>query len=365
MNGSSSMILIGVGGAGCGMAQDVARVFGDGVKLALLDTDAASGGYASDGEFLLLGGDRLSGRGSGGDIVGARLAAEDSAESIDAAFDGARLAVAITCLGGGTGGGATLETLKRLSNRGIPSIVFATTPFAFEGEKRLKNARGIMSMIEDEASASFFLPLDKLVGGEDNMNEALARARGTMASAVSVFWRLVEKPGYIKLDAERLRQIVSDAGRGRFAVATARGQDRAKKVADSLLSNPLLADGSGPVKSILCGVLAGDDLRLGEISEIADTLKSAFGDKCAFDLATVNDEENFSGSLSVVAMMFETAGGKAPGRDETLQKTRHRHKAASAGSLVKGKFKNAEPTVWNGENLDIPTYVRKNINLGR
>ena len=64
-------------------------------------------------------------------------------------------------------------------------------------------------------------------------------------------------------------------------------------------------------------------------------------------------------------MMFETAGGKAPGRDETLQKTRHRHKAASAGSLVKGKFKNAEPTVWNGENLDIPTYVRKNINLGR
>ena len=42
MNGSSSMILIGVGGAGCGMAQDVARVFGDGVKLALLDNSCQS-----------------------------------------------------------------------------------------------------------------------------------------------------------------------------------------------------------------------------------------------------------------------------------------------------------------------------------
>ena len=355
MNGSSSMILIGVGGAGCGIAKDVARSFGGGIRLAMFDTDATSGALAADGEFFLLG----------GDIVGARLAAEDSAESIDATLEGVRLAVLTTCLGGGTGGGATLETLKRLSNRGIPSMVFATTPFAFEGEKRQQNARGIMSMIEDEASSSFFLPLDKLVCGEDIMNEALARARETMASAVSVFWRLVEKPGYIKLDAERLRQIVADAGRGRFAVATARGRDRAKNVVNSLLSNSLLADGSGPVKSILCGVLAGDDLRLSEISEVADTLKSAFGDKCAFDLATVNDEENFSGVLSVVAMMFETAGGKAPGRDEAAQKTRHRHKAASAGSLVKGKFKNAEPTVWNGENLDIPTYVRKNINLGR
>jgi len=366
MNGSSTMILIGVGGAGCSIAQEVARGFGDGVRLAMFDTDAASGGYAAEGEFFLVGGDRLSGQGSGGDIVGARLAAEDSAEAIDAAFEGSRLAVVVTCLGGGTGGGATLETLKRLSRHGIPSIVFATTPFAFEGEKRLKNARGIMSMIEEEASAAFFLPLDKLVGGEDNMNEALARARDTLSSAISLFWRLVEKPGYIKLDEERLRQIISDAGRGRFAVASATGPDRAKKVADALLSSPLLSDGSGPVKSILCGVLAGDDLRLSEISDIADTLKSAFGDKCAFDLATVNDEENFAGRLSTVAMMFETAGGKAAGSDEAPQRTRHRHRvSSSAGSLVKGRFKNAEPTVWNGENLDIPTYVRKSINIGR
>ena len=360
---TSSIVLAGVGGSGCGIAGAVAALLGGKTRLALFDTDAATGASEGDG-FFLLGGDRLSGRGSGGDVVAARLAAEDSAEAIDGAFDGARLAAIATCLGGGTGGGSTIEILKRLSKRGIPSIVFAATPFFFEGEKRQQNARGTMSMIEDEASAAFFLPLDKLVGGEDNMNEALARTRKTLASAISLFWRLVETPGYIKLDAERLRQIISNAGRGRFAVASATGPDRAREVARSLVSTPLLSDGTTSVKSILCGILAGDDLRLSEIATVADTLKSAFGEGGSFDLGTVNDEKNFSGSLSAVAMLFESDGGNAPETDRQ-KRTGGRRKTSTQNTIAKGRFKNAEPTVWKGENLDIPAYVRKNISIGR
>ena len=127
MNDASSIILIGIGGAGSAMARGVSRAFGDGLRYLLIDTDATTG---QEGEpFVLLGGERLAGRGSGGDIVTARLAAEDSIDALDEALEDVRLAVVVTALGGGTGGGATLEAVKHLSKRGIPAVVFATTPF--------------------------------------------------------------------------------------------------------------------------------------------------------------------------------------------------------------------------------------------
>ena len=211
MTDSSSMLLIGIGTAGSAVARGVSRAFGEGLRYVAADTDATTG--QAGGNFVLLGGDRLSGRGTGGDVVSGRLAADDSIDLLDEATDGVRLAVIVTALGGGTGGGATLEAAKRLRDRGIPAVVFATTPFSFEGESRQQNARGVMSLIEEAASATFFIPLDKLVAGEDNMDAAMHRAVDTLASAVTLFWRLAEKPGYIRLDAERIRRIVAGAGR--------------------------------------------------------------------------------------------------------------------------------------------------------
>ena len=215
MSDSSSMMLIGIGGGGSAIAHGIRRAFGEGLRSLTIDTDASSA--TDDDRFLLIGGDRLSGRGSGGDFVAARLAAEDSIGLLDSEVEGVRLAVIVTSLGGGTGGGVTLEAVKRLDSLGIPSIVFATTPFTFEGEDRQRSSRGVMTMIEEAAGATFFMPLDKLVANAERLDDAMRRAVDTMASAVTLFWRLVEKPGYIRLAAERIRHLVSKAGRGRFA----------------------------------------------------------------------------------------------------------------------------------------------------
>lgn len=360
---SSSLLLIGVGGAGCTVARGVNRAFGEGLRHLLTDTDAKSG--EAGGPFTLLGGDRLSGRGAGGDIVAARLAAEDSIQAIDDALEGVRLAVIVTSLGGGTGGGATLEAVKHLAGRGIPSCVFATTPFAFEGEDRQRNARGVMTMIAESANASFFIPLDKLVGDTDNMDEAMRRAVDTLASGITLFWRLVEKPGYIRLDAERVRHLISGSGRGRFATVSVQGPNRAADAVDALARAQLLTSGSGAVRSILCGVLAGEDLRLSEIGRIADGLRTTFGPQASFELATVNDEATFTGRISVVVMLFES-GGKADAEAAPAAGTTRRRKQRAIldpAPTGRGRFNNAAATIWNGEDLDIPTFIRKNINL--
>ncbi len=367
MTDSSSMLLIGIGTAGSAVARGVSRAFGEGLRYVAADTDATTG--QAGGNFVLLGGDRLSGRGTGGDVVSGRLAADDSIDLLDEATDGVRLAVIVTALGGGTGGGATLEAAKHLRDRGIPAVVFATTPFSFEGESRQQNARGVMSLIEEAASATFFIPLDKLVAGEDNMDAAMHRAVDTLASAVTLFWRLAEKPGYIRLDAERIRRIVAGAGRGRFAAVTVQGPDRSVEAVDALSRSPLLATGSGPVRTILCGILAGEDLRLSEVGKVAEGVRAAFGESCRFELATVNDETTFSGRLSAVVMLFESSDGTQAEQDgegdaaKAPRRARRPRNPLAQGPQGRGRFNNAEPTIYEGEDLDVPTFVRRNISL--
>lgn len=366
MNATSSMLLLGIGTAGARIARGVSRAFGENLRFALADTDATT---ASDDDqtFTLLGGDRLSGRGAGGDIVTARLATEDSIQNLDAHLEGVRIAVIVTCLGGGTGGGATLETLKRLTALGIPSIVFATLPFLFEGEDRQRNARGILSMIEEAANVSFFLPLDKLIGDSVSMDEAMRRATDTIANGITLFWRLVEKPGYIKLDAERIRRLLQNAGRGRFAAVTTQGANRANEAVDQLLRSEILSTAQAPVKAILCGVLAGEDLRLSELETISAGIQQAFGEHVTFDLGTVNDETIFSGRLSVVVMLLEMSGHASDATPTKgvigMKRTKPAKNPLNIGPSGRGRFNNAERTEWHGEDLDVPTYIRHNITL--
>ena len=364
MNDISSLLLIGVGGAGCSMVRSVIGAFGASIRHLLVDTDATTG--IADGVFSLIGGNRLSGRGAGGDIVAARLAAAESVQTLDESIGSARLAVVVTALGGGTGGGGTLELLRHLKKRGIPTVVFATTPFAFEGENRLRNARNVMAMIEETANATFFLPLDTLVAGIDNMDEALRSAIDTVATGVTFFWRMLEKPGYIRLSVENLRHLIAGAGRGRFATFSVEGPDRASRAVEAIARSPLLATGTAPVKTILCGLLAGSDLRLSEIGEIAEGARNAYGKHCTFELATVNDEATFSGRLVIVILLLESSAREDQAAEHADDKSggRHRQKSAlAAPTSGRGRFQQAQPTVWHGEDLDIPTFIRECIQL--
>ncbi|MCR5414982.1 MAG: hypothetical protein K6F50_09705 [Kiritimatiellae bacterium] len=367
MNENQPLLLIGVGTAGSAIASGVGRAFGGGLRYVLADTDASSG--ASGEPFILLGGDRLSGHGTGGDPAQARLAAEDSLASFDAHLEGVRLAVIAAGLGGGTGAGATVAICRHLKEAGIPSLVFATMPFSFQGDDCMSRAAGMTTSISEEASAAIFLPLDKLVAGTDNMDEAMRRAIGAMASGITLFWRMLAKPGYIRLDVERMRRIIGMAGNGRFATVTEQGPDRAAKALDALKRSSLLAEGAGPVKSIVCGILAGEDLRLSEVGAIADGIRSAFGERASFDIATVNDEATFTGRLSVAVMLFESGPAEDKPFSEPAEGSRRGSRRRSAanplapGPQGRGRFNNVEPTIWRGEDLDTPTFLRRNVSL--
>ena len=363
----SPLLLLGVGGAGAAMVRGIIRAYGPDIRALAIDTDAQAGGNG-DIPFMLLGGNRLAGRGTGGQPASARAACQDTPAILDTSLDGVRTVVIVTALGGGTGGGATGEILKHLHTLGIATLVFATMPFSFEGADRVRTARTAIGPIEQHADVSVFLPLDDLVAdaGTDNMRDALARGLDTIAAGVTLFWRILEKPGYIHFDAERLRSILSASGRGHFATAVAQGPERAQQVLAAFAENRMLArnESSPPVRSILVGVLAGDDLRLSEISMIVSGMSAAFGSEANIELGTVNDEDTFSGRLAVVAFVFEQAATTVRPA-QTASGQQRRLSDEHAALVGNGRFHRAEKTIWNDEDLDIPTYLRRSLTLDR
>ena len=365
---TSSLLLIGVGGTGAAAVRGVRRAYGPTLRAIAVDSDASSGS-STDLPFVLLGGDRLAGRGAGGLSAEARAAFLDNPEVLDAQLEGVRTAVIVTALGGGTGSGATSEIAKHLASQGVASIVFATLPFAFEGEDRSMAARTALGSIEHAADVTVPMPLDLLVADVDNMKEALARASDTVATALTLFWRILEKPGYIALDAERLRNAITDSGRARFATAAAFGPDRAEDVLRALSSSRLLTGGAplAHAKSILMGILAGDDLRLSEVARVANGFKAAFGRNAALQLGTVNDEATFSGRLVAAVLVFEE-GAVAKGALESRKAVRtavKNRRNAEAALAAADRFSDSEKTMWHDEDLDIPTYLRRNLTLDR
>ena len=367
---TSSLLLLGVGGTGSATVRGVRRAYGASLRALTVDTDAMSGS-SPEVPFVLVGGERLAGRGAGGLPAEAREAFLDKSDVLDAHLDGVRTAVIVAALGGGTGGGATGEIVKRLSDRGIASIVFATQPFAFEGEERASAAITAFGTIEHAADVIVPLPLDTLVADapSDNMKEALQRATDTLSTALTLFWRMLEKPGYISLDAERLHNAITGSGRARFATASAFGPDRAEAVLRDLSSSRLLAGGASnaPVKSIFMGILAGDDLRLSEVARVADGFRSAFGRNAAFQLGTVNDESTFSGRLTVAVLgSEESAISKSAGESRSSMRAAAKSRRnAEAALAAADRFSDSEKTMWHDEDLDIPTYLRCNLTLDR
>lgn len=390
-NIQAGLLLLGVGGGGCRLAASVQAAYGPGLRALGVDTDALSNRDAAAGGMtcLLFGGSRLAGHGTGGDAIQGRLAAQDDMQNLLPHLEGVRTVVILACLGAGTGGGVTPEIVKTLHDMGVATMCFVTRPFAFEGEARRKAAERMVPQIEENADSLVTVPLDDLYNGlgDVRLEEAIQVAEKEIAAGVALLWRMVSKPGFISLDAERLHAMILQGGNARFGCASAEGPDRAGRAVAALQKSRLLRSGDALAKANaeLVGVLAGRDLRLVEIGEIMTKLRGVSKKDCQVEMGTVLDEP-YEGRLDLVVVAFEswTAAVQIEPRQEGAalvsaeppvaetfpihpgsRKSRSKGSKLSFGATGRGKFQNVEATLWNGQDLDVPTYLRRGITLDR
>lgn len=379
---TANLLLIGVGSGGCRFASTAAMRFGPGIQAIGFDTDALYARSISGMRCMLLGAARYDGHSTGGDIVKGRTAATDDTDNIKNVTKGVRLAVVVTALGGGTGTGATPEILSVLRSQGATTLCLATLPFEFEGKDRATVAQRAIPVLEENADALVVLKLDDLYAPDVNapISQAMAAAEGALADSLTLLWSLIFSPGYISVNPEKLISLLmQSAGRCRFAVASADGQARAAECVGKLCKSAML--GAAPslesVQAVLVGVLAGSDLRLAELSEVSSSFRSAVPPSCEFTIGTVLDER-YSGTLKLVAIMFDAIQPQeaaAPeGTADELQpitSTKRTHKKShgdsklTMGATGRGRFKDVEGTILNGQDLDTPTYLRQRIALDR
>lgn len=387
----TGLLLLGVGGGGCRLAAAVAAAYGGGVRALGVDTDALSNRQASAGGMtcLLLGGALLAGHGTGGDAIKGRMAAQEDFENLAQHLQGVRTVVVLACLGAGTGGGATPEIVKALHDMGIATLCFATMPFAFEGDARRKAAERVLPMIEENADSHVVIALDDLYRdtGQEVLADAIQVAEGLLASGLTLLWQLLLRPGFIHLGAERLHAVILKGGNARFGCCSASGAGRSEQVVAQLRASRMLRSGDALSKAnaLLVGILAGTDLRLAEIGEIMGKLRSVCKSDCTIEMGTVLDRQ-YDGRVELVVLAFESWGAALqqdalkdlamlqeppvatafpiqPGSG--IKKGRVKGSKLSRDAISRGKFQKAEPTIHNGQDLDVPTYLRRGITLDR
>ncbi len=376
----SSIRVFGFGGAGCRFVDALCATAGDRLCAWVADTDvsvlSSLPSVSRDCRHTI--GDNRFVSGSGGDVSAVRAAALAENEIFRAALDGVSLAVAVAGLGGGTGGGALPVFLEAARERNVRTIVFAVKPFRFEGVERLRVASSAAQTLATLGDIRVFPSNDDLAGdGDPPVTEALARASARLGEGLALFWRLCADPGFLHLDAETLCAVATE-GRGEadFAVAEASGADRLAAVISSLWDDPGtgLRRRAASARAALVGVMGGDDLRLSEIAAVSHSFESSFPASFPLRLSTVADPAA-SGSLRVVAFLFRSwqsaereearaaelaaaksggEGGVTPAQDPLVD---------ARGRRMPGRFDRVAGTFVGGENLDIPTYLRRNLRI--
>lgn len=380
MSADYGLILLGVGGGGCQVAAAARRLFGDTMRAIGLDTDQHAIDSVEGLRCMLLGGPRLEGMGTGGDLVKGRMAMQDNAELLKRELDGVRIAVVVTTLGGGTGGGASPELLRMLRQMEITTLCFTLTPFSFEDSTRRRTAERALPQFDESADTVVVVPQDDLwqrAGAADTtLTVAAQEACRTFGHGLTLLWRLLLMPGFIRFDPARLRVVLSSRGRARLYVSEAAGLSRAQEAADDLLKQIGCPATVAPARALVLGILAADDLRLAEVGSVMRSVTAALAKDCRLDMGTIIDDR-CEGALCLIALVFETwneapAAGAPPAAASSawsaLAKGGGRARGTAKTSKLgynagRGRFRDIEATIFNGEDLDIPTFVRKHITL--
>lgn len=350
--------IFGLGGAGVRIADAVVGRTGGRLSGVAIDTqaDELAGLKYCHGQ-VLFGENLFHGNGSAGDATSARMQAEKERALFARELEGATVAVVVAGLGGGTGSGALPVLLRLAEDRRIPVLAVVLTPHPMEGSARVRAASSALHELDVAGldCARILLPNEDLAPASLDLtvDAAIARATDVAASALSLLWKMTALKGYINVSpGDVARMLRSGRGTVDFGRAAATGPRRFSEATEALWNQPglgLARKASGAKAALVC-VLGGPDLRLQEAGDAVGYVSALLPFETPVRLTTVVDPDA-AGTLEIVVLLFRRWA--EPGAEDD---------AASAGSSG-GRFADTAATLEAGENLDVPTFLRRRIHI--
>jgi cell division protein FtsZ len=400
--------IFGVGGAGVALLDVLNAEEFAGAGFAAINTDAASLAASSATVKIHLETKLLRGLGTGGDPERGRALAEEQFSTLKSACDGANVVLIIVGLGGGAGSGISPVLARAAKETGALVLAFVTLPFVCEGNRRQQQAQQGLEQLKSVADGVICLPNQKtfkLIDDNTSVLDTFRITGGLLVEGVRGVWRLLTRPGLIQIHFDDLCALVRDRhSESVFAFVEASGPARSREAVEKLLAHPLLDEGRAlaDADAVLVSLTGGKDLTMADVNRVMEQI-GRYCERAQIIMGAAVDAE-MKGRLSVTLIVgrsnvpkvetpadspdlmasHETtprSGSRQTSPSPSLSLEQREHltahhssRARRAGNkllqtqlplaiISKGRFDKSEPTIHKGEDLDIPTYVRRGVSL--
>ncbi len=367
------------------------------LHLLAIDTDAAclASSPLPEACQLLADPQWRNGRGCGGDpLKGQRSIARERGklESLLTGFD---YIVILGGLGGGFASGAVTSIAGLAGKLKIPAIELLTLPFSWEGHARRKIADAAIDELSPAADALMLLPNDLLfsvLSPETPAEQAFQLADAELSRAAVAVCEMLFGRNLIPADfsdiSELLRVRKNYCAIGVGVAALAESENAGQLAIDRMLCSPLLG-GVGKLReadAILVSVLGGPELSIARVQETMQAANKCYGEN-AHVIMAINTSAEYANCILCAAIAVKYAekpkriAPNAPTLQEQPVDSLFPNEVAdnAAGTaeacqltleftpppVAKGIFFNSPQVTFKGEDLDVPTFQRREVQIDR
>lgn len=244
-NQSSIIKVIGVGGGGSNAVNYMHSLGIDGVDFVVCNTDSQALALSPIPNKIQLGPHLTQGLGAGANPDIGKQASEESLDDISKILKvNTRMAFITAGMGGGTGTGGAPVVAKICRDLGILTVGIVTTPFSYEGRKRMKQAQEGIDQLRDHVDTILIISNDKLRMQFGNLpfTQAFSKADDVLATAAKCITDVINTTGQINVDFADVCTVMKNGGVAILGNAQVSGENRANVAVEQALNSPLLND---------------------------------------------------------------------------------------------------------------------------
>ncbi len=311
--------VVGVGGGG-GNAIDRMVEYVSGVEFISINTDNQALNRSKATQKIQIGEKITHGKGAGSKPEIGSKAAEESRDQIAELLNGTDMVFITAGMGGGTGTGAAPVVAEIAKELGILTVGIVTTPFLFEGKRRMTQAEEGIARLKEHVDSLIVIPNERLKNISEEritLQNAFFAADDILRQGVQSITDLIVIPGLVNLDFADVTSVMKDAGYALMGTGVASGKDKAKIAAQSAISSPLLGTSISGAKGLIVNIKASPDIGLDEIQD-ASTMISEQADEDAIIIwgAALDEQMEDAINVTVIATGFPTSDNYAPAKKE-------------------------------------------------
>ncbi len=353
----AKIAVIGIGGAGNNAINHMIEAKLNNVEFYAINTDLQALSMNLAENRIQIGAQITGGLGSGGNPDLGRKACEESLDLIKNILTGYDMIFLACGEGGGTGTGATPLIAEIAKTQGAIVIAIVTKPFDFEGKNRINQAYNGIKQLKEKVDTLIVIPNQKLIEnyGQVTCLQAFRIADDVLLNAVKGISDLITQPGIINIDFADVRNVMLEKGGALISSGIAAGQGRASEAAHLAINAPIIEETNIETATKILLNIAGDErMTLQEVNEAATIIHNAANGHADIRFGATKDK-NLKDSMRVTVI--------ATGIEESLPHLKEIMDMLNSDELfpTRRPIKTGEPTPINKDDLDIPAFIRRQM----